>query len=250
MTTLKILAAEIELNSYCNRSCSYCPNSTYQRTQQGDIKPEVLNRILNQLQALNFKGRLSFHFFGEPLLSPMLNKAIIQAKELMPDVHIVLFTNGTLLTQVRFEELLKLGVEKFIITRQEQDLNKNLPIDHWPADFFKAHLNKHFQLKTHHELILSNRGNLLKVATHSSSSTTKRPCLIPSYSLYFTLQGDVLPCFEDYLQRASMGNIMIHDLEVIWKSEAFVQFRLNLKMGQRDFHPLCANCNSLQYLPY
>lgn len=45
------LAIEIEINSDCNLSCAYCPNSKSERVEKGHMKPEVFETLMKQLQS-------------------------------------------------------------------------------------------------------------------------------------------------------------------------------------------------------
>src|SRR6058998_203504 len=74
----------IESQSNCNRSCWFCPR-TYDRSgkyldDQGlavlkQMRTEKILDVFDQAQALEFRGRVGFHHFSEPLLdkrNPML----------------------------------------------------------------------------------------------------------------------------------------------------------------------------------
>jgi 2-deoxy-scyllo-inosamine dehydrogenase (SAM-dependent)/8-amino-3,8-dideoxy-alpha-D-manno-octulosonate transaminase len=67
----------IESQSNCNRACWFCPR-TYDRTgkcldQKGgailnQMPTEKIIALLDQSEALGFRGRVAFHNFSEPLL--------------------------------------------------------------------------------------------------------------------------------------------------------------------------------------
>src|SRR5262245_34621016 len=112
MRSLKesLLNVEIEVNSRCNRSCSYCPVSLKVNNK---IKPfmdrEVFERVISQLQALDYDGRVSYHFYGEPLLRKDLEELISYTHLALPKAHLVLFSNGDFLTDARYESLIRSG---------------------------------------------------------------------------------------------------------------------------------------------
>lgn len=240
--TVLIRAVEIEINSYCNRACSYCPNSKLTRLETGDMKPEVFYKILDQLKLNDFKGRLSFHFYGEPLLSKNLDMFIAYARQRLPSSSLHIYSNGTLLSPSRFKSLIALGVSELFITKQEEDIDNN---DYLFDKTYKGLTDDQKKMVTfinHDKLLKSNRAGLLNI--NNEKLPIKRPCLIPMASIYFTLEGNVLPCYEDYLQKEVMGNIMRSDLGEIWHSPKYSLFREEIKKGERGFSELCKNCNS------
>lgn len=52
---------EIEINSQCNRKCSYCPNSFMKRKEQGEMESKVFYKLLESLRKIKFDGRISYH---------------------------------------------------------------------------------------------------------------------------------------------------------------------------------------------
>ena len=90
MLDLKLIATEIEINSSCNRACSYCPNSITKRDEIGNMEPNIFHRIITELAKHQFKGRVSYHFYGEPLLSRYLSEYIIYVKKKLPNAKIAL----------------------------------------------------------------------------------------------------------------------------------------------------------------
>ena len=118
-----IKAVEIEINSQCNRACVYCPNVSEKRDEIGEMKAEVFSRILAELKNINYKGRVSFSFYNEPLLCSKLNEFTKLLKTTLPETTLILYTNGTLLTQQRVLELIGYGVDRFIVTKHKGEEN-------------------------------------------------------------------------------------------------------------------------------
>jgi sulfatase maturation enzyme AslB (radical SAM superfamily) len=63
---------EIEINSRCNRACPYCPNVITPRNASKFIFEHSFTQVFDRLAEAGFIGRLSYHFYGEPLLHPKL----------------------------------------------------------------------------------------------------------------------------------------------------------------------------------
>lgn len=59
---------QVELSSYCNMRCSYCPHPSMERPK-GYMTAEVLDRCI-ELHIEKGRRRMVLHHFGEPLLHP------------------------------------------------------------------------------------------------------------------------------------------------------------------------------------
>lgn len=235
-------AIEIEINHACNRRCSYCPNSIATRKNTGVIDPLLYTKLMQELKTLSFEGRVSYHFYNEPLLHPDFEGIVRQTREALPKAAIVLYTNGVLLSKERLEKLLALGVDEFLVTRHEEDQ------DYAFEQTYRSllpHIRKHVTYKDYRELNLTNRGGMLNFGKGLSLA----PCYIPSMIATVTVSGNVLPCFEDYEETLVMGNLGEQSLMEIWNSEKFSQFRKNLRLGQRHLYGPCKDCSRFESLP-
>jgi radical SAM protein with 4Fe4S-binding SPASM domain len=236
-----LMSVEIEINSDCNRACAYCPNSKTERKNKGRMSEELFRRILTQLQEINYKGRISYHFYGEPLLNPDLDEFLKLTREYLPESRMLIYSNGTLMTEKRFHELVELGVDRFTITRHHG-------IKDYPFAKIYEGLSPEMKLKVkyqeHTELILSNRGGLLKVGYKEEKPPLNLPCLIPSTLMVITVNGNVVPCFEDYHEENVMGNVAESTIAQIWHTEKYRQFREDLRVKLRHKHKACDSCNN------
>lgn len=242
-----LLAVEIEINHDCNRSCAYCPNSILKRKHQGRMSEALFRRIMAELRSIDYRGRISFHFYNEPLLSPDLDRFTVLTKEYLPKCWLAIYTNGTLLTADRLRTLVALGVDKFIVTRHRGD--ENYEFARLFPDLEPALKNK-VKFQGHQDLIFTNRGGLMKrVGTCKEPAPLTLPCMIPSSSAVITVNGNIVPCFEDYEEKNAMGNIREQSLLEIWKSPKYAEFRAGLKAGSRKAFPACRECNNNLVIP-
>lgn len=238
-------AVEIEVNSDCNRSCSYCPNSLEPRLERGEIESTLYLRIIEQLASIHFKGRISFHFYNEPLLCSELASYVRYARQKLPSAKIVLYTNGTLLSKTKFDKLIAAGVTRFIVTKHEGVAKLEL------EDFIKElpeHLKELIFLRDYKNMPLTNRGGILP---HLGFKKLPHllPCYIPSHVVSITLKGNILPCFEDVMQKEVMGNVAEESLMSIWHSSRYQEFRQKLRHGLRHKFDLCHKCNRVNARP-
>lgn len=239
-------AIEIEINHDCNRACSYCPNSIAERKSSGKMSEQLFNKIMTELKALNFQGRVSFHFYNEPLLNPDLDHFVALTKTFLAKCRIEIFTNGTLLTKDRLITLIDRGVDKFTVTRHHGI--KQLPIEAIYENL-EPNIKSKLKLQSYNELIYTSRGGLMNVGHTKKTPPLDLPCYIPSAVLVVTKDGNVVPCFEDYFEQNVMGNINDNSLEEIWNSEKYKNFRDRLKMKLRHELPVCKSCNNILIVP-
>lgn len=234
---------EIEINSYCNLSCSYCPNREFQRKEKGTMSLEHYQHIIGQLQDLDFVGRISHEFYGEPTLHPQFDKIISLTKEALPQCKVELYSNATKLDLSLTRELLAAGVDEFIITKHEDQV-----LEEFEAALTQLSISEreHVTYRSHEKIYKTNRGGTLPDIGRERQNLL--PCQIPSFLAAITLKGNVLPCFEDFFQKHEMGNIFESHLRDIWFGEKFTQFREDLRKGLRHKYEICKDCNRIQTL--
>lgn len=233
-------AVEIEINSGCNMACSYCPNSGHERTEQGHMKKKLFLTLMQQLKELQYKGRLCYHFYNEPMTSPQLIEFVEISKQYLPESRSELYTNGTLLNLNKFVELEEAGMDRFIVTKHEG--TKVFPFEKTLALLSESQRKK-VKFSDHTELILSNRGGLVETIG-TAKPPLKLPCFVPSLTVIVTLKGNIVTCYEDYHQKTVMGNILETSIEKIWNNSRYQTLRAALKEGKRSEFDVCRDCNN------
>jgi MoaA/NifB/PqqE/SkfB family radical SAM enzyme len=229
MTRLVIEVAEIEINTACPRRCSYCPNSIPELRQTDHHMPDALyERVISELCAADYVGRLSFHLYSEPLLRRDLARLVSIARSALPRTFLVLFTNGDLLTDRRHAELVEAGVDRFFVTRH----------DDRPMPSRKYQIVQHWT-----EMTLTSRGGVV-----ATGPTLHRACHAPAEMLIITVTADVLLCHEDGRREHVMGNLGRQSLREVWLSPEFVRKREVLRGGDRAAAGgLCRHCDHSGY---
>ena len=56
-----------EINTYCNRRCSYCPVSLETAVPNHFMDEELFKLCIQRLKEINFTGSIMYHFYNEPL---------------------------------------------------------------------------------------------------------------------------------------------------------------------------------------
>ncbi len=132
----------LETTTYCNRRCSYCPNSISDRgLKKNEIKLDIedIKSIVDQLVSINFNGKFLPHFYGEPLLDDRLFDIVSYIKLKRPKSIVDIHTNGDYLNSDIFEKLINAKVDGLIITNHSPQ-NKNLELKGLISRY-KKHLN-------------------------------------------------------------------------------------------------------------
>jgi cyclic pyranopterin phosphate synthase len=224
-------AVEIEVNSRCNRKCGYCPVSVLPIPSVPKyMSDSVLDALLRELAAISFAGRISYHFYNEPLLRRDLEEVVRKVAARLPLAFQVLYTNGDMLTDERYETLLGAGINHFKVTSHSLRQHPVRPLQEVlvPAD-----------------LELTNRGGTMTNLPQATAETLTLTCFAPSDMVIVTVTGDVVLCYEDAERRHVMGNILESSLAEIWFSKAFVRIRQLLSQGRRsEASALCGLCTN------
>jgi hypothetical protein len=88
----------IGTTSICNASCIHCPTnkSTSRRQPRGPMDWSLYRRLIDGLHdsGLPIDGDISFGLFAEPLMDRLIVDRLRYAKERLPDVPLVVYSNG------------------------------------------------------------------------------------------------------------------------------------------------------------
>jgi GTP 3',8-cyclase len=224
---------EIEVGSRCNRACPYCPVALDPRPPVPVKMPRaVFDILVGQLAELDFGGRVSYHFYNEPLLRKDLDALVSAMDERVPRALQVLYTNGDMLDDSRYARLRTAGIDYFIVTR------------HSGGDF----PGRPFQVvQQSQDLVLTNRGGTLTSLPAPTVAARRQPCYVPSEMLIVTVTGDVLLCYEDSRREHVTGNILRQHVRDIWQSPRVTDLRVALAGGERSALPMCSRCSNVAH---
>lgn len=229
---------EIEINNYCNRKCSYCPNSLNKMIEKTDMEWNIYEKIIDELLKIKFTGRISFHFYNEPLLNRNVKKHVQYTKSKLPECKQVLYSNGDFLTITLLYELFDCGIDRFVITN-----HSDIKEEH---RFYKVYTNLPDDLKNKIVYLNSNELNLTSrcgnINVGKEVSCIHTPCFIPESLIIIDVEGNVITCFEDYKRISVMGNILDQSILDIWNSDNYSYLRSQLCVGNRNKFVHCTKC--------
>jgi GTP 3',8-cyclase len=226
---------ELEINTNCNKKadykayCEYCPNS-----KLPPIKPprymdeKVFIKIINELQDLKFSGRISYHFYGEPLLHPDIEKIIKRSAKKLPDAEKVLYTNGDKLDQLKYERLIEAGIDIIAVSNHHKISFPQRP-----------------QQKVLENFHLNNKAGLVNIPNSPPLlSPLKKPCFAFHHRLVIAYNADILLCYEDAGRKNVIGNVRDKSIKDVWSSRLAHRIRKDLANCRRDLYEPCKQCNN------
>ncbi|WIH87729.1 radical SAM/SPASM domain-containing protein [Brachyspira pilosicoli] len=264
---------EIEIASYCNRTCYFCPNSIIDRRSNTIELPEnIYLKILDNLKDINYSGMLSFHRFNEPLANrDLILKRVKQARDIVPNAILQIFTNGDYLTRDYLDELRDAGInfimmsyygqkdEKFDIENNIKPaiykMSKKLDLDYivvnegigeYAVKFLYDKINVIYRSKDF-EQIGSDRGGVINIDNIKKVEVRDYPCYYPFGDIYIDYNGLVMPCcnmrsdvktHEPFI----LGDINKTNLFELFTNENFVNIRRYLASRSKKSGP-CEHCH-------
>lgn len=250
----------IETMTTCNRRCSYCPNSTFERglfKNQKIMETEVFKKVIDELAAIDYKGIIAPHFYGEPILDKRLPELVSYAHKKLPNATIKLVSNGDFLSVERYKELAQAGVRKFIITQHSPKMSSIVAklFEYFgdnPGDikckYFVTRREPGVKgvIKFQYQLLdlFYNRGGLVSLDEDQEKKLVENPlpiCFYHSNPLVITYNGEVPLCCQDYNSTIVFGNVKETPLLEIWRSKRFKDMRKKLAKRKYDL-PICKSC--------
>lgn len=93
---------QVELTSYCDLTCGYCPNRSMERERafmSDDVWDSILHKYIARYRHVNSFCPPTFigHKDGEPLLNKKLPDRLRDIAKVAPDMHIDIYSHGLML---------------------------------------------------------------------------------------------------------------------------------------------------------
>jgi len=248
----------LELNSFCNRDCLFCPrinDTTGKRKNSDGSKTKIymptkhVIRILNEIKNLHFQGDITFHHLSEPFNDDRLIKVAHEAKK--RGMHPVVNTNGDFL--INNDSLSKKAAEAFksinvglydCHTEKEITETKNF----WNNRLKGTKVT--FSMAAQHPCKRPYVSKAIKAKPDASKAIKAKPvhqtvCLQSSHILIIHYDGTMALCCQDYKEEFSLGNAFEMSIKDLWFSKKHVRIIKDLYEGKLDKYPLCLLCRDL-----
>jgi len=245
-----LLTVEINITELCNRKCTFCPRidpSIYpnRKLEASDI---LIERVTSELMRLEYKRKISFSGFGEPLLNKSFVSYVKYIRSMIPDVVIETNTNGDFLTTELLDSLWDAGLSAIywnLYDGPEQLRTVEEVIERSIFPEKALHVRPHwvkFDNSGTFNLFLNNRAGNVTLAESSQTPSVRGVCYYPFYKLFLDWNGNVLCCSNDWGREKIIGNIYNRKLDEIWMDSEWMEFRRALLRGKRRQEP-CNKCD-------
>lgn len=246
---------ELELFSYCNRQCNWCPNREIDRHSECiEMEDEIFFKVLNDLKAFDFTGAITFSRYNEPMSQiDIFKKRITQIKEILPDNKLISNTNGDFITKENLDDLLldeltimdydAVGMGKCV----DKLINAGANIDKYDYPYIHAHKDKMkilYYVDWTLNAFITNRGSTL----YNSEKRTDK-CYEPDCFLGINYDGTVSPCCDirndiDSMKPYIMGDLHNQSLYSITNTTKYILFRNHCLFGQFEENSPCEYCTN------
>lgn len=277
-------AVQIELCEGCNLRCGICGLNGIRgkENQYKFMSPATLTAIIKSIVSARWTPRIEFAMHGEPTMHPDYLKMIRLARDLAPNLQIMMTTNGGGILRspgpaMRIVDIFKAGlnvlalddyqnvniVPKIVEAFLMDDKMLNYAVDvlgiaiyDYPRD---EKGNPHVRRKITERVLTivqdisnANTGTHSSINNHAGAGAPKndsqagKRCAKPFRELSFRWDGSVAICCNDWRGEYKCGNINSDTLDGIWNGPAMTAARKKLYNGLRDFKP-CKGCDAVSY---
>tara|TARA_Y100001968_G_scaffold329989_1_gene380637 strand:+ start:177 stop:1175 length:999 start_codon:yes stop_codon:yes gene_type:complete len=262
-----VTVINLELSSFCNRKCVYCPVSNLEKKTKEYISNDIFNLLMAQLKHIKFSGIITMNLFNEPLSNPdYFVDRLHKIKIACPSSYVRINTNGDYLNEVILNRIRKAGINEILLTlhtvkgeEYSDDLQKkkllkkidSLGLTKF-ADLKRVEKNKNITFECILDklriLLVSNNWSLYGVdrgGTIDRLSIQMRdaPCLVPFREVTIDYRGFVLWCYNIFRDETySFSNISDEEIVDIYFKKSYVNLRRKLITYSKK-ESICRTCN-------
>jgi len=210
---------EIETTAYCNRTCSFCPNSFLDRRTIRFMPDDTWQAILAGMREVDYDGTVVWSRYSEPTSEKGITERIKQVKEAAPNCRVCINTNGDYLNAGYLEQLADAGVSRLWIDTYVDDMKeytreiaekangkllKRLKLEgelvESNPEYAYHIIHPRIEITNHVRNVvtmiandLSDRGGLISIARKAIRNS---PCYAVFKHLVVDWDGSVMPCCQ------------------------------------------------------
>lgn len=246
-----ITAVEIETLNRCNNDCSFCPVNRHDDTREfHKMSENMFYNIIEQLEEISYSGEISIFSNNEPLLDNRIYDFIDYAKEKLPNAHHSIYTNGILLTEERFDRLIK-SLDTLYIDNYDDNLCLRPNIEEIiTKDKYKNIRCEVYVFMRKKHQILDSRGGEAPNRKNIDMPEYTSTCIAPFMQLIIRPDGKISRCCQDALGKTTLGDLGKETLKQIWCGEIYNKFRDDLQNGKRNKINQCKHCDVFGNMAY
>jgi len=257
---------QIELVQGCNRDCEFCATRGLEKKFYY-ASAETLAHTARLLQNFGYKGRILLAMHGEPTLHPHVAECIEILRRRLPDVLMVMFTNGIMVLRKPelLEKMFKAGLDTIMFDEYTDSLigeqvMKIPGIQRHKVEILKpgVHIFERSGRKRvliappidgKFEVMSRKLNNHAGVGMKPTAEPLKKPCSEIFRDFAVRWDGGIALCCNDFRGEYPVTNIMkCKTFEQAYYHPRIEAARRRLMQKDRAFNP-CAKCSSLPIRP-
>lgn len=233
----------IETINRCNSTCDFCPVNVNVETRPFQKMDEALfHKIIRELAEEGYDGYLNLYINNEPFMDMRIIEWYKFAKTNLPKAKMLLYTNGLLLTEERFEKIIPY-IDKMVINNYSEKLslhnNIKAILDLCNSKEKYKCKDISIQIRYIHEILTNRAGN---APNKNKGRRIHKICILPYTDLSIYPDGTVGICCNDALEKTNLGNVTNRSLREIWESDIYKKLRKQLS-SDRSTVKFCACCD-------
>lgn len=228
-----IISMQIQTIDYCNRKCSWCPNSKIEKSPDNLMPMDLIQHILSELHKHNYKGRINPYLMAEPLCDKRIVDIVKMVREWFPDNEIGLNTNGDFFDYDLASRLLEAGVSQIRVNHYDDKELDEIQDKTFPQIFHRG-------LKKSMPTFYNRGGHVLLYP-----SEQQKICTWVFSKLFINWKGEVIICCSDYKYEVVFGNIKEKSLADIYNCPEYKMYRDYHLTNRGKELPLCNKCNRI-----
>ena len=254
---------EIQLVSWCNRSCDFCPSRKIANPKK-NMSLETINIITTQLEGIKFAGMIGLHLMSEPLLHPNFPQIVADFRRRLPGAFLRIESNGDVLKDWhQLQSYFHVGLNEILIncydSPEQLERRNAMILELLKADPTVWYWNMHgrFPPPPNHQWraiklrrFYEDNYTLRNWAGHVPSQRPEKldfplplSCARPFNRLHINYLGQAILCNNDWENKLVAGDLRHEDLRKVWNAPLLRQYREHLLRKDRSLL-LCASCDS------
>lgn len=231
----------IETRNTCTRKCWFCKFGQ-ERKDEAVVEMEwsVIERIVYNLQDLNYSGRISWYGTNEPLLEKRILKILQFTRSRCPQAFLSFITNGDLLDAGLYRSLRSSGLDALGVSiYDDKTFEKVKRIQDERLVMIEMRPMRPGRLENRAGNVKRNP-QFFEVYQQRFEN---RSCGRPFSMMMLNPKGQVVLCCSDMYGDVIMGDVTEQRLEEIWNNDLFRHYRTTLAEHGRKTLKLCQSCS-------